>query len=533
MDSDNFIRRLKELGKSLEGDLKYDTIYRTIYSTDASDFKARPAAVIYPKDEEDIKKVFRFASENKTGVTMRAAGTSLAGQVVSTGIIVDISRYMNRILEVNPAEKWVMVEPGVVLDELNIYLKKSGLFFGPETATSNRCNLGGMVGNNSCGSHSVIYGSTREHLISLRTVLSDGSIAEFSPIGKHEFDNKCRLNNLEGSIYRNIKKIFDDPENRKRIIEDYPDPLIPRRNTGYALDILLDSELYNDKSDKKFNFCKLLAGSEGTLAAVTRIKLNCVPLPPAHKALVCIHHKERNEAFQANLIALKHGPAAVEMTDNRILELTKDNLSQRKNRFFLVGDPGAITIVEFARESKEELDSATSGLINELIKAGYGYAYPIVTGKDISKVWALRKAGLGVLRNMKGDAKPVSLIEDAAVRVDQLAGYVSDLEKLLAKYGKDSVYHAHIGTGELHVRPVLNLKDTKDSELFRTIGFETAHLVKKYRGSLSGEHGDGRLRGEFISIILGEHNFSLLKEVKRTWDPEGIMNPGKITGGLL
>ena len=532
MDKNILTSGLDELEKSLEGDLKYDTLYRTIYATDASDYKEKPFAVVYPRGSSDIKKTLRFAAENKIGITMRAAGTSLAGQVVSPGIIVDISRYMNRIIEVNKEDSWVRVEPGVVLDELNIKLKKYELFFGPETATSNRCTIGGMVGNNSCGSHSVVYGSTREHTIELKTILSDGSEADFGPLDNDGFNRKCTLSNLEGDIYRNIKKILDDPANKKSIREDYPDPAIPRRNTGYALDLLSDSLVFDYNSDKDFNFCKLLAGSEGTLAVITEIKLNLVPLPPSYKALVCIHHKERNEAFQANLIALRHGPTAVEMTDNRILELTKDNISQRKNRFFLVGDPGAITIVEFARDSQQDLNNAITGMTQELMTAGYGYAYPVVTGKDISKVWALRKAGLGVLRNMKGDAKPVSLIEDAAVRVDQLAGYIDDVEKLLALYGKDSVFHAHIGTGELHIRPVLNLKDPVDSELFRTIGLATAKLVRKYRGSLSGEHGDGRLRGEFISIIIGEHNFNLLKEVKKSWDREGILNPGKITGTL-
>jgi Fe-S oxidoreductase len=342
------------------------------------------------------------------------------------------------------------------------------------------------------------------------------------------FEKKCRQDNLEGNIYRNIKDILDNSENKKSIREGYPDPRIPRRNTGYALDLLLDSELFDNKSGKKFNFCKLLAGSEGTLAVTTEIKLNLVPLPPAFKTLVCVHHKYREEAFRANLVALKFKPTAVELTDDRILELTKDNLSQKNNRFFLEGEPGAITMVEFARDSPEEVESVTDELINALKKAGYGYAYPVVRGKDMAKVWELRKSGLGVLGKMKGDGRTVSLVEDTAVRVEDLPAYMDDFAKLLAKYGKDSVYHAHIGTGELHIRPVLNLKDREDVGLFRTIGIETATLVKKYRGSLSGEHGDGRLRGEFIPIILGDANYRLLKNLKSSWDPYNILNPGKI-----
>jgi FAD/FMN-containing dehydrogenase/Fe-S oxidoreductase len=526
---ETFQSKLDELASSLEGDLRYDSIAKTIYSTDASVYKEEPVAVIWPKNEDDVRKVILFAGREYVNVTVRAAGTSLAGQVVSSGIIMDISRYLNSIIEVNKEEKWVIVQPGVVLDELNMKLKEYGLFFGPETSTSNRCNIGGMVGNNACGSHSVIYGSTRDHLIELRTVLSDGTTATFGPVRKAEFDEKCRQDSLEGKIYRNINEILSSEANQKSIRDEYPDKNVKRRNTGYALDLLLDSEIFDDSSRKKFNFANLLAGSEGTLAIATEIKLNLVPVPPAHKALVCVHMKRRNDAFRANLIALKHAPSAVEMMDDRILRLTEENISQRKNRFFLEGDPGSILIVEFVRDSPEEIDKAAMAMINEMKAAGYGYAYPVVRGKDISKVWELRKAGLGVLSNMVGDGKPVTLMEDTAINVEVLPDYMEDIDNMLARYGKEAVFHAHIGTGELHIRPVLNLKDRADSELFRTMGLETAKLVKKYRGSLSGEHGDGRLRGEFIPFMLGEHNYELLKIVKECWDPNHILNKGKIT----
>jgi FAD/FMN-containing dehydrogenase/Fe-S oxidoreductase len=529
MKKDTFQSRLDELDKILDGDLRYDNISKTLYSTDASVYKESPIAVAWPRNKSDIKKILSFAVKEKSGVTIRAAGTSLAGQVVSSGIIVDISKFMDQIIEINKNEKWVRVEPGVVLDELNLKLKEYGLFFGPETSTSNRCNLGGMVGNNACGSHSVIYGSTRDHTIELTAILSDGSEAIFRPIDKTAFLDKCNLKNLEGEIYRNIRKMLEDPLNRQSIIDDYPNQRIPRRNTGYALDLLLNSEIFNEDSDNKFNFCKLLCGSEGTLAIITEIKLNLVDVPAPNKALVCIHLKNRNDAFLANLIALKYKPSAVEMMDDRILNLTENNISQRMNRFFLEGKPGAIVIVEFIREKADEIESDSSAMINELKKAGYGYTFPIVKGKDISRVWDLRKAGLGILANMKGDSKPVSLMEDTAVDVEQLPAYIEEVEKMLDKYGKEVVYHAHIGTGELHIRPVLNLKDPADVELFRTLGVEVAKLVKRFRGSLSGEHGDVRLRGEFIPLILGNHNYGLLKEVKKCWDPEGILNPGKIT----
>jgi FAD/FMN-containing dehydrogenase/Fe-S oxidoreductase len=527
---DTFFSRLDALGKIIEGDLKYDKITTTIYSTDASVYKEEPSAVAWPKTASDIRKILQFAANENSSITLRAGGTSLAGQVVSSGIIVDVSRYMNKILEINKNEMWVRLEPGVVLDELNLKLKEYGLFFGPETSTSNRCNIGGMVGNNACGSHSIVYGSTRDHTIEIKALLSDGSEAIFGPMNNDDFLKKCNQNNLEGDIYRNIKQILENNINQEKIKEGYPDPKVHRRNTGYAIDQLLDSHVFDETSNSKFNFSKLLTGSEGTLAVTTEIKLNVIPLPPANKALVCVHLKKRNDAFKANLIALKYKPSAVEMMDNRILELTEDNASQRNNRFFLDGKPAAILIVEFVREKPEEIDESAARLIEALKSSNYGYSYPVIKGKDISKVWELRKAGLGILANMKGDPKPVTLMEDTAISVELLPAYMDEIEVLLAKYGKDAVFHAHIGSGELHIRPVLNLKDPEDVKLFRKIGLETAHLVKRYRGSLSGEHGDGRLRGEFIPVIIGEHNYNLLKQIKECWDPNGILNPGKITG---
>lgn len=529
MKAETIESKLDLLAGSLNGELRYDKITRTIYSTDASVYREIPLAVVWPKGVSDLKKVVAFAKQENIGITIRAAGTSLAGQVVGSGIIVDISKYMKRIIEINPEEMWVKVEPGVVLDELNMTLKEYGLFFGPETSTSNRCTIGGMVGNNACGSHSVIYGSTREHVLELRTILSDCNEAIFEPVSREAFREKCLLPSTEGEIYRKINEILSNPDNRKKITEGYPDPKIPRRNTGYALDLMLDNEIFDPDSKKQFNFCKLLTGSEGTLAITYEIKLNLVKLPSPHKALVCVHLKKRNDAFLANLVALKYDPSAVEMMDNKILKLTENNISQRRNRFFLQGDPEAIVIVEFVRDNPEEIDIVIKKMTDDLQSGGYGYAFPVVKGKDISRVWELRKAGLGVLANMKGDPKPVSLIEDTAVNVEQLPAYIADFEKLLSSYGKEVVYHAHVGTGELHIRPILNLKDPVDVELFRKLGTETARLVKRYRGSMSGEHGDGRLRGEFIPIIIGEDNFKLIKEIKKSWDPEKIFNPGKIT----
>jgi FAD/FMN-containing dehydrogenase/Fe-S oxidoreductase len=515
------------LSHKLEGELYTDISTRLQYATDASAYREIPVAVALPKSKKDVKRLIAFAKQNCMSLIPRTAGTSLAGQVVGRGIIVDISRYWGKIVEFNAAEGWVIVEPGVILDELNQYLKPHGLFFGPETSTSNRCMIGGMVGNNSCGSHSIVYGSTRDHTLSVKMILDDGNEYEFGPVTHSKFKEKLTLQNCEGDIYRHLNSILSDKNNANEIIEQYPKSIIKRRNTGYALDLLLDNGIFSS-STKPFNLCNLIAGSEGTLGIITEIKLNLVNLPPHNKALVCIHLASREEAFKANLVALRHKPWAVELMDNLILECTKGNIEQRKNRFFIKGDPGAILIVELANDSKKEIDETAKVLESDMLAEGYGYYFPIIWGSDMAKVWALRKAGLGVLSNIEGDAKPVSLVEDTAVAVEDLPEYMDEFKQIMDNHGLECVYHAHIGSGELHLRPVLNLKDANDVRLFREIAFEVAHLVKKYRGSISGEHGDGRLRGELIPIMVGEKVYEMFREIKKVWDPNNIFNPNKI-----
>jgi FAD/FMN-containing dehydrogenase/Fe-S oxidoreductase len=516
------------LGKQLEGDLYYDQTWRMLYATDASVYRELPAAVCRPKNTGDLKKILAFCREHHLPVVPRTAGTSLAGQVVGHGLVVDFSKYMTRILELNVEEGWVKVEPGVILDELNKFLAPHGLFFGPETSTSNRCMMAGMVANNSCGSHSLIYGSTRDHTLAIKALLADGSEALFEATDHATFRKKCIGNTLENKIYSQIYELLSKPENQQEIREQFPDPRLKRRNTGYALDLLLQSSVFGEGPDV-FNFCKLLSGSEGSLALFTEIKLSLVPLPPPEQALVCIHLNSVEEALIANLTALEHSPVAVELIDNIVLECTKENIAQRQNRFFVQGDPGAILVVEFAAQTREEILLSAGAMEASLRKKGLGYHFPLILGKDINRVWALRKAGLGVLSNVPGDAKPVAVIEDAAVHVEALPRFIEEHNEILKELNLECVYYAHIGTGELHLRPVLNLKNPADIERFYKVALETALLVKRYRGSLSGEHGDGRLRGEFIPLMLGEKVYAMLQEVKKTWDPTNLLNPGKIT----
>jgi FAD/FMN-containing dehydrogenase/Fe-S oxidoreductase len=519
--------QLKQLAKTLEGDLFFDKMIRTLYATDASSYREFPLAVAIPKTKEDISKLIRFASTNQTSLIPRTAGTSLAGQVVGNGIIVDVSKHFNQILELNKEEGWVRVQPGVIRDELNLFLQPHGLFFGPETSTANRAMIGGMVGNNSCGSNSVVYRSTREHLLEVKAFLSDGSEAVFNSVSTDEFHSKCELNTLEGRLYKSVRSCLSNYDNQVEIRKEFPKKSVLRRNTGYAIDILVDSDPFT-AGGPNFNFCNLIAGAEGTLAFMTEMKLNVVPAPPKEVGLLCVHFNSIDESLHANLIGLKYKPSASELIDHYILECTKENTEQAKNRFFVQGDPGAILVIEFVKETREEILELTNKVEADMRAAGLGYHFPVLYGADAKKIWALRKAGLGLLSNLPGDEKAVPVIEDTAVDVEDLPNYIRDFNEILKKHGLYSVHYAHAGSGEIHLRPIINLKTKEGNQLFRTIAEEVATLVKKYNGSLSGEHGDGRLRGEFIKQMVGEKNYALLKQVKNTWDPQHIFNPNKI-----
>ncbi len=512
---------------TLEGDFFYSTTMRTLYATDASVYKEYPLAVAYPKSKNDLKLLIAFAHQHKTSLIPRTAGTSLGGQVVGNGIVVDMSKYFNRILKVNPAEQYVIVEPGVVRDELNRQMKQYGLFFGPETSTANRAMIGGMVGNNSCGTNSIVYGSTRDHVLSITAFLSDGSEVVFENIDANQFQEKTKQRSLEGHIYNFLQEELSQPEIQQEIKSQFPHPYIHRRNTGYAVDELLKQQPFAPDG-KPFNMCELICGSEGTLAFITEIKLNLVPLPPKEKVVMAVHFKTLEESLRATVIAMRHAPTACELMDKIILDCTKQNIEQNKNRFFVKGDPEAILCVEFHAETKEELAAKVDALQQDFEKDMLGYHFPCLYGGDINKVWNLRKAGLGLLANIPGDAKAVAVIEDTAVTVQDLPAYIGDFTDMMNRHQQRSVYYAHAGAGELHLRPILDLKKKEDRVLFRTIATETAELVKKYNGSLSGEHGDGRVRGEFIPMMVGEKNYQLLRRLKYTFDPDGIFNPGKI-----
>ena len=512
-----------------------DSLHKIAYATDASVYREVPYGVSYPESEEDIRFLIAEARTRGTNIITRAGGTSIAGQVVGNGIVADISRHLNHIIEINPDGRYAWVEPGVVRDELNLACKPHGLFFSPETSTSNRCCIGGMFGNNSCGTHSLVYGSTRRHILEAEGILADGSSEHFASYTIAELEERFGKTfwqsgglPLIGRIYAQLIRFALDEPTRKLIATTYPDPELTRRSCGYAIDEVI-ADLCDESKPlamRTINLCRLLAGSEGTLAFITRIKVSLDPLPPKEVMVVCAHCTTLDAAFEANLIALKHQPMAVELMDGEILQLSKGNPAVE--RFFVTGDPEALLITELRADDPETMNRQADALERDLLASGLVTLCTRVYGAQVSKVWNLRKAGLGILGSMPGDAKPTGVIEDTAVAANRLPAYMHDFRAMLARLGTSCVFYGHISTGELHLRPILNLKTAEGKQLFRTIARETTLLVRKHRGTISGEHGDGRLRGEFIPLQYGEPTYELMRRVKYCWDEDNLFNPHKI-----
>jgi len=519
---------LEILHNSLTGDVLFDKLHKTLYATDASVYRKIPLAVAFPKDEKDLQTLLHFATNNKITLIPRTAGTSLAGQCVGDGIVVDVSKHFTNIISFDEQAKTIRLQPGIVRDSLNVFLKPYHLFFGPNTSTSNRCMIGGMVGNNSSGSTSIKYGVTRDKVLGIDAILSDGSRATFKEITSDEFIKKTKEDSLEGKIYKTIYSELISESVQKEIYDQFPKEAIHRRNTGYAVDEFLASDLFGGDSPT-INLAKFLSGSEGTLTFITAVTLQLDPLPPQKSIMVCSHFTSINESLIATVTAMKHNLYNCELMDKTILDCTKNNREQAKNRFFLQGDPEAILMLEVSANTIEEAESLANNLIADLEKNNFGYHHPKVYGEDIAKVHYLRKAGLGLLGNIVGDKKAVACIEDTAVALEDLPSYIEEFTKIMDKYQQNAVYYAHAGAGELHLRPILNLKKKEDVVLFRKITTETAELVKKYKGSFSGEHGDGIVRAEFIPLMIGEKNYQLLRRIKKVFDPNNVFNKGKIT----
>ncbi|HCP41480.1 MAG TPA: FAD-binding oxidoreductase [Cryomorphaceae bacterium] len=480
-------------------------LLKRAYAQDASIYQETPQNVAFPISAEEVVALVKSYKP----IIARAAGTSLAGQVVGDGTVLDTGRQMNAILQINLEECWAEVQPGVVRDELNHHLKEYGLFFGPNTSTSNRCMIGGMVGNNSSGSTSISYGTTREKLLGLEMVSADGVLRAMGDI------NSDGLREIPEAVEQWLA-LWSSAWSTHNLKRHFPDSSIHRRNTGYAIDLI------GPNADA---LLQVMCGSEGTLGITTKIRVALDPLPPDCVAVAALHYRSIDETMGAvpKLMACK--PYQLELIDRIILECTRESKEYSSYRDFVEGDPAAILLVEVRGRSEEELRANLATLQCES-----SYARAELFGDDTSKVWKLRAAGLGLLSNMPGDAKPIACVEDTAVRLDVLQDYIREFDVLMQGFGQDSVYYAHAGAGELHLRPILNLKTSKGVQLLYDISKASAKLVKKYGGSLSGEHGDGRVRAGFIKEFYGPEVYPWMESFKKAWDPENRLNPGKIVG---
>ncbi len=506
------------------GDLDRSALARLLYGQDASLYQETPAGVAFPHNAEDLAALARWAYDRRQPLIPRAGGTSLAGQCVGSGLVVDVSRHLTRIRSLDPAKRRAVVEPGVIQDDLNDAAAPHGLLFAPDTSTSRQAAIGGMIGNNSCGAYSILHGTTRDHVLEMDVVLSDGSRAVFGPVSEAERAEKCRLDSLEGRIYRAVSDIM--AERRETILRDFPKPSVRRRNMGYALDEIARQRPWNPEGPP-FNLVPLVCGSEGTLCLVAAATVRLTPRPRA-RSLLCAHFENVEAAARATPFILEFAPAAVELMDGELLEATRNNREQSRNRAWVQGAPGAVLAIEFHGDVAATVEERAAALAARLGETGRGYAWPLIAEPDIPKVWALRKAGLGLLTGIPGDLKPVTAIEDTAVAAEDLAPYLRDIAELMRRHACRCVFYGHASVGVIHVRPMLNLKEARDFQTFRSLLDETADLVKRYGGSLSGEHGDGRLRSASLSKMFSTATVEAFERVKDAFDPRGILNPGKI-----
>ncbi|SFN54486.1 FAD/FMN-containing dehydrogenase [Cohaesibacter marisflavi] len=523
---------LDRLAHSIKGTVRSDEASRTIFASDASAYQEMPLGVVTPEDKEDLITIVRFCQEHKVPLIPRGAGTSLAGQVVGSGLVLDMRRF-NRILDFNKEAKWVTVEPSVIRNSLNDWLAPHGLLFGPETSTANRAVIGGMIGNNSCGMHSIVWGSTRDHLLACRAILADGSEASFQALAPEEFHAKRAEQTLEGSLYEMLYQELKSEQTRSDLEKGYPKASIRRRNNGYALDLLARSNIFTD-GGPDFNMCKLIAGSEGTLCVLTEATLNLVePLPPVI-GVVAMHFEDSIESLKATLVALKYKPTSCELIGAFHVQQAMEN--NKINKFntiarcsqWIIGAPESIIVVELADDSREAVERRAAALTAELAEKKMGYAWPLFFGEDVEKIWQLRRDLGGINSSKAGDIKPFEAIEDCAVDVEDQPAYVTELERILHREGVQFTHSAHAGDGELHTILFVNHKTQEGIASVRSVLEQVAKLVKRFRGSLSGEHGDGRLRAEFLPELLGDANYQLCKRVKSTFDASHIFNPNKI-----
>ncbi len=506
----------EELRKRVSGEVRFDPFSRVLYSTDASIYQMEPVGVVIPRNTEDVLAVMEVARDNRVPVLPRAGGTGLAGQTINHGIVMDFSKYLNHVVELNREESWVKVQPGIVLDSLNRYLAPHGLQYAPDPTTSNRACVGGGIGNNTCGAHSVIYGKTLDHIHEVDVVLSDASQAQFRTLEPHELEARLQGVTLESDIYRGVLRIAQD--NLSEIESRYP--RIMRRVSGYNLDSFLGED--------PVNLTKMVVGSEGTLCVVTEARVNLVPRPTM-TSLSVLHFRDIFEASAATVEVLKHEPSSVEVLDKMVLDRSRESMGQSRNLGFVQGDPGAMLLVEFYGESEAELTSKMDKLKQDMEHRRLAYAcVNLLSRADQDMVWNVRKGGLGLLMSIRGDAKPIPFVEDPAVDPENLGEFVRRFDEVVRNHNTTAGYYGHASVGCLHIRPLISLKSSEGVEKMISIGEQISDLVKEFGGSMSGEHGDGIVRGVWTEKMFGSEIYQAFRDLKSTFDPQGIMNPGKI-----
>ena len=506
----------QDLKKSISGEIRFDNMSKQLYSTDASIYQIEPLGIVLPKTYEDIINTITLAKKYQIPVLPRGGGTSLAGQTVGNAIIIDFSKYMRNIIQVNQEEKWAITQPGIILDELNSKLKKTGLHFSPDPSTSNRGNIGGALGNNSCGAHSIVWGKTVDNILEIDSILSNGEIAKFGKINTKQIFEKIKTNSLESNIYQAIININD--QYKDEILKKYPN--IERRVSGYNLDELLDLD--------KLNMSRFIVGSEGTLTTITEAKIKLVEIPK-FKGLSLIYFKSLYQALEATVHILNYNPSAIELVGNMILNQAKTNIQYSRMLDFVEGDPESILIVEMDGENEEIVSKKLQNLNSNIEKTKLNYATQIFTQpKDQSKIWSIRKAGLGLMMNVPGPEKPIPFIEDTAVSPEKLPEFTMEFDQIIKAHETIAGYYGHAGAGCLHIRPLIDLKTNSGIQKMESISREICDLVIKYGGSMSGEHGDGLARSIWNKKLFGDQIYSAFQIIKNAFDPDSIMNPGKI-----
>ena len=518
-----------ELRKVVAGDVRFDRISRLLYSTDASMYQVEPIGVVIPRDADDVQAAVEVARRQQVALLPRGGGTSLTGQTVNRALVLDFSRHMNRVLEVDAEGQWAKVEPGLVQDELNRHVRPMGLLFGPDTSTSNRATLGGMLGNNSGGSHSIAYGLTVDHVIEVTALLADGTRVVFGDVTPEELARRGQRGGLEGRIYREVARIRDAYADEIRA--RYPHHW--RRVAGYNLNELVGvgikpGSVAGDGAARGVNMARLVVGSEGTLLTIVDAKVRLMRRPKT-TALDVIHYRDLQEALESSQSILETGPYAVELTDKMILDLARDNIEQAQRMGFVQGDPAAILIVEYAGDSEAEVRAKVADLEARRARARFGYAATLAFDPaEQQSIWKLRKAGLGLLLGMKGDKKPIAFVEDTAVAPEHLAEFVPRFREIFAKHDAIGAYYGHCSVGCLHIRPVIDLKIPRGLEQVRAIADEITGLVLDFGGTISSEHGDGRARSPFLERMYGRRLMGAFRELKRAFDSENRLNPGNI-----